>query len=135
MAKVYAPQDGQIQVHQSRVSFALPTILLDFLVWWKDLDAPATQAKDRAQDPPRVVDAAQAPSPSHELEAEPIRRVIPLIVSNIFEVVSSPVSTPERNKVWTACPVWAGCSFPFDVLELGTSSPGGESDVRDMYEP
>jgi hypothetical protein len=61
----------------------------------------ATQAKDRAQDPPRVVDAAQVPPPSRELEAEPNQEDTPTdrVEDRISsEVVSSPVSTPERKQ-------------------------------------
>ena len=70
----------------------------------------ATQARDLVQDPPLVVDTAQAAPHSHEheheheLKAESNQNDTPTVDLTPSEAVSSPLSTPEEtDQVWTAC--------------------------------
>ena len=136
VVKVYAPQDGQIQVHQSRVSRCPPGFPAGFFwyggrrsgpgrppKWVDQLLQDATQARELVQDPPLVVDAAQAPLPSSEPEAKSnqedtstdcIKDCTP------SEAASSPVSTLERKQSKYGLRARSGLTAPSRLMFLSS---------------
>lgn len=136
VVKVYAPQEGQIQVHQSRVSPCPPGSPAEYFWYGVRRSSPGRPPRwvdkllqDATQDPPSSVDAdhRQDPPPSCQLEMDSKEGDIPSTPTNPVEEY-----TPTPEKKWTKCGLRdRSISFPPDVFELGSSSPGEESDVTD----
>ena len=100
VVKVYAPQEGQIQVHQSRVSPCPPGFPAGFFwyggkrsspgrppKWVDKLLQDANQAWDLVRDPPLLVDSdlQQYPPPSCQLETDSSKECAPKAPTNRAE--------------------------------------------------
>ena len=100
VVKVYAPQEGQIQVHQSRVSPCPPGFPAGFFwyggkrsspgrppKWVDKLLQDANQARDLVQHPPLLVDSdlQQYPPPSCQLETDSSKECAPKAPTNRAE--------------------------------------------------
>ena len=118
VVKVYVPQDGQIQVHQSRVSPCPPGFPAGFFwyggkrsnpgrpcKWVDKLLQDATQAKDLVQDPP-LSDFDMLPAASELDENNPSKEDVPdafpdnaedSTTTKITPVAEMP-SIPERKQ-------------------------------------
>ena len=75
------------------------------------------------QDPPLVVDTAQAAPPSHQLKAEPNQEDTPTdVVEDLTpsEAVSSPVSTPERKQTKHGLRAQSGLTAPSPLMFLSS---------------